>query len=799
MDKNASGELKIREGITTAINLEMEKRKKEPRLLLYDLLFFTLSFVFSRFHLLFGAYPLGVAFLAATPARVWVSLLGAFIGSVSRGRLGIIHAIISIIVVLLRVIISGGDSKKSEKSTLFSESLVLRVSSFVIGAFVGAVYEMLLGGLSTASLLYAAAACGMGAVFTVVFYGLFASDVGLDEIVFSKAPVFEKKRSGKDEYLWIYFQAAFLILLFFLSLSIKEYTLLGINLSYVFSSFITLFAAKRFGAVKAVVIGFVSTFGVSATYSVAFALLGLGAGFFFSVAPLYAFLAGGAMLVAWSAYVEGLVGFLSVFPEFASALALFYPLTKMLDREKEADVRDDVGRCAKELITSVALSKRNESGGGADKIAASLASLSVAVRRFGRSDGELLQEEIRDSMINAAKSACSSCMFFDACKELNPAPCAEIIDDLSADIYKNRRFSRTDVRFFPDYCQNKDHLFESFSSASGVLLSGKMKTHKLSFVSDEYELISKMISEARLLEDKMWQIDKALSEKIESELYEVGLVGGVARVFGDRKKQFIIAGEDKIGDIISSNELRRNIEKTTGVKLSAPEFFRQGNIALMSAVSSPIFAVETASASSKAPDSNVSGDTVGSFSSDDGYFYSVVSDGMGTGEVAKETSLFVYNFLKNILSASVSLNTALGILNGIIRNKCVECSATLDLYRFDLFSGEATFIKSGAAHSYVKRGDSLFRIRSETAPLGIMKNVDAEKIRMEIKPGDTVVMISDGVADSPESALWLPELLSRERSGNLSEYAEYILAEAQKNSKNWDDMTVSVMRFKKIK
>ncbi len=799
MDKNASGEVKMREGIGAAVNLEIEKRKKEPKLLIYDFLFFALAFVFSKFHLIFGAYPLGVAFLAASPVRVWVSLIGAFIGSVSRGRLGIIHAIISIIVVLLRVIISGGDAKKTEREALFSEPLVLRVASCVIGAFIGAVYEILLRGLSATSLFYGLSACGFGALFTLVFYGLFTADVGFEEIVFSKAPVFEKKRSGKEAYVWVYFSASFLTLLFFLSLALREYSILGINLVFVFSSFITLFAAKRFGAVKAVVIGFVSSFGVSASYSVAFALLGLGSGFFFGIAPLYAFLAGGAMLAAWSAYAGGLVGFLSTFPEFASAAALFYPLIKILDREKTEELREDVGRCAKEMITSVALSKRNEDGKGIDKLTSSLSSLSVAVRRFGQSDGEIFCDEIRDSLINGAKTACASCEFFCECKDLNPAPCAEIIDDLAENICKNRRFSRKDERFFPDYCKNKERLFESLSMASANLFSEKIKTQKLALVSDEYELISKMINESRLLEEKRWALDKALSEKIEALLYEVGLIGGVAKVFGDRQKRFIIAGEDKGGEVISSKDLRVAIERSAGVKLSVPEFFRQGDVALMSALSAPAFSVEFADASSVAPDSDVSGDTVGSFTTDDGYFYSILSDGMGSGELAKETSAFVFNSLKNVLSASVPLNTALAVLNGIIRNKCAECSATLDLYRFDLLSGEGTFVKSGAAHSYVKRGDSLFRIRSETAPLGIMKGVDAEKIRMEIKPGDTVVMISDGVADSHEGALWLPELLSRNFEGSLEEYAEFILEEAKKKSRSRDDMTVSLINFKKLK
>ena len=184
--------------------------------------------------------------------------------------------------------------------------------------------------------------------------------------------------------------------------------------------------------------------------------------------------------------------------------------------------------------------------------------------------------------------------------------------------------------------------------------------------------------------------------------------------------------------MVSSKQLRAAIENVASVKLSSPEFFRKGDLALMSVKSGPIFSADFATSSTLARGSVVSGDSVGSFISEDGYFYSIISDGMGTGECAKEASLFVCDFMKNILSASVSLNVAVGLLNGILRNKVGECSATLDLYRLDLLSGEATFLKSGAAHSYVKRGDSLFRIRSETAPLGLMKQVDAEKIKIEI-------------------------------------------------------------------
>ena len=124
-----------------------------------------------------------------------------------------------------------------------------------------------------------------------------------------------------------------------------------------------------------------------------------------------------------------------------------------------------------------------------------------------------------------------------------------------------------------------------------------------------------------------------------------------------------------------------------------------------------------------------------------------------------------------------------------------ECSATVDLFEFDLHTGEATFIKSGAAPSFVKRGDSVFRIRSKTAPIGLMQSIDTEKIRAEILPGDTVIMLSDGIASSPEEAPWLVEMLGRSSRRSTRDLSELILAEARRRSPTDDDMTVSVLRI----
>ena len=162
--------------------------------------------------------------------------------------------------------------------------------------------------------------------------------------------------------------------------------------------------------------------------------------------------------------------------------------------------------------------------------------------------------------------------------------------------------------------------------------------------------------------------------------------------------------------------------------------------------------------------------------------------------MAKQTSSFAADFIKNAMDIGAAKETLILMLNHNIRARREECSATIDLFELDLLNGNGVFLKSGAAPSYIKRDSSIFRIRSQTAPIGLLRSIDTEKISVEIRRGDYIFMMSDGIADSAEDAPWLLLLLGEPPKKNLTEYAEYILNEAKKNSRVQDDMSITVIR-----
>jgi stage II sporulation protein E len=129
-----------------------------------------------------------------------------------------------------------------------------------------------------------------------------------------------------------------------------------------------------------------------------------------------------------------------------------------------------------------------------------------------------------------------------------------------------------------------------------------------------------------------------------------------------------------------------------------------------------------------------------------------------------------------------------------VRTREDECSATVDLFSYDLVYGNATFIKSGAAPSYMKRGPEVFRVRSRTMPLGLLKTPDAERINVEVHAGDILVLLSDGIAPENEDPAWLISLLAEEDGTDLQALATRIVAEAVSRGER-DDSTVGLVRI----
>lgn len=765
--------------------------------LLYELAVLTVALLFARCHFIFGAHPIALAFVAALPTRVFSALIGAVAGSLSLGANGVIYAVVTLLTVFLRIITSGADKKGEAR--LFSEGYLLRASAAIIGGFISAAYELLLSGFTFEGALFGLSMVILPPALVFVFSGLFSAEIGVSDLLYERRPIFSLSGLAEAEkYKILLFQGSALFSLLLLAMSLNTLELFGINLAYIFISLVTLLVARRFGAARALAVGFVSTLGVSGTYAVSFALAGLSAGMLFSLGPLYALVGGGAALSAWSAFSGGLIGFVSTLPEYAIAATLAAPLIKNLSSERSEGEKCEEEHSAKDMVGTMALSYKNKYRGTLLALEESLSSLSGVVRDFARGRASLSAEEYEGIVLLSAEERCAACPDRALCEREDISPTRKAAREIAKKLLSGEKLLPRDMNGEDEFCRFADALAEKISHRAAEAEREKYKLSECGSAADEYELISKLINESRLSDERETAHNPALSESLTDTLKENGLSGGVVRVFGERRPHVIIAAEDEGGEKISSQSLRSGIEARLGIRLGTPEFFRRGRMALLECGTARAFRVLCATATGAGGSGEISGDTATVFESGDDRFYALISDGMGSGEVARETSGFAASFIERALSHAAQKDTVLRLLNEAIRRRGEECSASVDLFELDLVRGSATFYKSGAAPSFVKRGSSIFRLSSNTAPIGLMRGIDTERIAVEVRGEDFVIMLSDGVCQSAEDTPWLLELLSRPAPTEPRAYADRILKEARAHTRSRDDMSVIVLKIEKL-
>ncbi len=770
-----------------------ERRRRDKLEAVLDLLVFAIGLVFARRHVIFGAHPLSIALVAALPSRVFTCAIGSVIGALSLGKAGIIYAMITLIVVFLRMIVSEGDGE----GTLFRENLLLRMCVSLIGGFVGAIYEVLLSGFTLTTVLFGASMILASPLVCFMLSGCLDSGYDVRSLLFSDDDLLSLRgRCDRERYSLVFFEISALILVFLVSVALAEYIIFGINLSYIAAALVTVVTARRFGSVPAMAVGFAASFGLSGVYSVAFALLGLVAGVLFPIGPLYALTIGGSVMCAWCAYTGGVGGFLTTLPEYAISALLSMPIISRIsyDRTVSEEERGVKGG-ASELLGLASLSYKNRYTGSLDALEASLSVLSGIIKEGNERHShpgvseirEVIDECIENYMLTPSQAGDGLAIpehVRDKCAERMSAGTPLTASDLAAGGEESPLLAG---------------LAESINRAVALLAEEKYRRYKRNTSAEDMSLISSLIAEARSGDEKEKAVNETLTARVREMAGELGLVSYDARVYGVRRPCFLIACEDESGEKIKNADLKKRIEELLSVRLEGVEYYKNGTTALFEARAGKKLLAECASVSRVGSRDKISGDTHRATESADGRFYTVICDGMGSGREAKEISELAADILSRTLELLPFSETLLAMLNHMISGRGDECSVTVDLFSLDLVTGKGAFIKSGAAASYVKRGDSLFRIRSHTAPLGLMRELDSEAVKVDVSDGDYVIMLSDGVSQNMEDSPWLYTMLSSVKDADVKELALRILDGARENTDSSDDMTVSVTRIRAIK
>lgn len=194
----------------------------------------------------------------------------------------------------------------------------------------------------------------------------------------------------------------------------------------------------------------------------------------------------------------------------------------------------------------------------------------------------------------------------------------------------------------------------------------------------------------------------------------------------------------------------------------------------------------------------VSGDAGTYFKREDGVLYVLLCDGMGSGVLANRESNLAVRLLEQFLQAGVDTEHALLTLNSALALRGEEEGGftTVDLLQVDLFTGEGSIYKLGAAPTYIRHGEVVRKITGTALPAGLRAGdggrPDCTRVRLE--PGDCVLMVSDGVSGTGEDG-WMRQRLGEFRGDSPKELARSLITDSPEGAT--DDRTALVVKIEK--
>jgi serine phosphatase RsbU (regulator of sigma subunit) len=730
-----------------------------------------LGALLGRAELPFGALPLGVGLLCAS-STYSLAVLGGNILSVIGRADAIPVACTYVIAVLLRLIFClatryddvkrTGVKKRGFFEWAFEEPVYLRAVSAAVSSFALGAYRLGIGGFLYYDLFGMLVSIGVASVLTVVLYPLFSN---------------KRIKSARAEHVWkdLGYTAVCACAVF----SLRGLAPYGISLSVLLCMLITFYTTKRrglkFGAFVAIAAGLC----VSVEYAPLFVFAAVCYCLLSTVSTTLGCFSAFFVGIAWGIYINGVSAFLSLFSALMTATVVFlvterlFLSNKEATPEKENSEEQSFAEGAVLDSSDIAVARLDDTSRRIKELCASLASLS-----------------------NSLTDDVNECSGFEKTQKHGTSTISAEIGDERVLVKKSGVKTNGKVRTPKEKQYAIDELSDgaSFHDAE----SGESFAHDISAISDYIaDIMADNETDYRVDEDLACRISKCLTRKFPSLSLKVG-------VFGKGPQKILVCCNDISRLRSAAAKIEREINKELDALFDIREPFEVGDVAYAMLERRPMLVISFAERRRNAAGQTVCGDSVGTIKdSDGGKAYAFISDGMGSGKRAAVTAELCAAFLDKLLPINggsyESIKSTLGVINSFIRRRngssTTECCATVDLGVFDLVEGKVSFYKSGAAPTFVFRDGALFKLRTRTVPIGIIKEPDFGRVNMEILPGDVLVMVSDGATDGKEECPELFELLrSRLMTHNADQLADAVIAYAESMGCS-DDVSVIVAKI----
>lgn len=204
------------------------------------------------------------------------------------------------------------------------------------------------------------------------------------------------------------------------------------------------------------------------------------------------------------------------------------------------------------------------------------------------------------------------------------------------------------------------------------------------------------------------------------------------------------------------------------------------------------------------PAREISGDIYDFFEQADGHLVIAFGDVSGKGAAAALYGALVGGLMRSLARAWRNPPELLRAVNEVLIERKVEARyVTLMVMLWHPHSRQFSMSNAGALPPLVCREGEILKVRVEGVPLGLLDAREYEEITFQTRPGDTIVLYSDGITDhiNPEGEEYgrgrLAHLLRRSGGKPAREISDAIFADVDRFAKKaFDDQTVVVIKVK---
>ncbi|MBQ6702174.1 MAG: SpoIIE family protein phosphatase [Clostridia bacterium] len=731
--------------------------------------------LFGSAALAYSAIPLGTAYLCSVKKYVGFVYIGLAISAATeKTGLGVPLFLIYTALLLARVIVHRLFSREDDFE-LFGEGVGYRLIEGISAAIMISFYRL--------------------ASFGFLYYDLIG---GFFEIVTVPICIMLYDYAFNEKYRQSIRREAGITALFCaLLIALKGVYVFGFAVCLPVTAIITFYVSKTAGVLRGGIYGLICGFVCSPVLSPVFAIMGMVSGALWRVGTAAALTVSGVVGIICGVYVDGWNSLPAFAPEFMFACILFFPfvqfgllpknrvINKSLSLDDEAEITAMLAE-KRQKDTEKRFNELSEAFAGLSKVFYTLSDRTTRPRLIDAG-------EICDSVCD---HYCPRCFFKAQCWEREYSATSSVFSKISKTLCEKGYVDLSAVEgYMKERCRHMEVMLDRINDRHARLLEALIKQNKTEIFAMDYESVAHLLSEAVKTNCEEFLPRDAIRKKLAEAMKYMKFPARNVCVYGKRRLTVVANGIDMVSMKLPADEIKRCFENICEMPMGQPSFEVEGDYVTMTIESEKRIGIECAASSETKENERLCGDLVCMFENDNGYFYSLISDGMGSGREAALTSRLCGVFLKKMLVAGNGKPVALEMLNNFIRSKNTECFSTVDLLEIDMLTGKASFVKSGAVASFIMRGDKIFRIASNTMPIGITKEINAEEVKFDLAIGDVIVMVSDGVGQSTEDTVRVSNLLTYSWEDDLQKMADKIKESAKESSGRSDDISVGVIKI----